>query len=167
MKKVAAVDPGLDGFFCTLTEEGSITTTQMPVLYTGKGKKRSYDVQGIVNIFLDFKKQNIDLVVIEKQQSMPGQGVASSFTIGFGFGILEMACAALQIPYTIVHPRTWKGVMCKDIAGEPKAKSIIATKRLFPTVDLKKTARCTTEHDGKADALLLAWYGLHKVLGVE
>ena len=165
MKKVGAVDPGKDGFFATLTDTGEVETWPMPVMSTGKGSKREYDVPAIKRLFVE-EFQDCDMFVLEKQQSMPGNGVSSSFTTGRGFGILETCCVWNERAYTIVHPRTWKRILCKDIAGtDPKVKSILAAQRLFPKVDLRKTERCRVSHDGKADALLLCWYGLHEVLG--
>ena len=32
--------------------------------------------------------------------------------------------------------------------------------RQFPNVDLRKSERARKPHDGKVDALLIAWYGL-------
>jgi len=41
-----------------------------------------------------------------------------------------------------------------------KAMSLVAAKRLFPNVDLRKnTTRCTVAHDGIVDALLIADWG--------
>ena len=167
MKTVLGIDPGKDGFFATLSTEGEIATYPMPVMATGKGSKRAYDVPAVWKLFEELTA-NVDLIVLEKQQAMRGQGVTSTFTTGQGFGMLELACVACKKSYVIVHPRTWKKVQCRDIAGtDPKAKSIIAAQRMFPNVDLKKTPRCTTPHDGMADALLLASYGLNHVLGKE
>jgi len=137
------------------------------MINTGVGSKRVYDFPAIKELFKQFKSEGVELIILEKQQAMRGQGVTSMFSTGQGYGLLEMACVFIEIPYRNVHPKTWKKVMCGDIAGkDPKKKSIIAAKRLFPTVDLRKTKRCKVDHDGKADSLLLAWYGLHKVLGV-
>ena len=41
--------------------------------------------------------------------------------------------------------------------------SILAAKRLYPTVSLKRTERCSNDDDNIADSLLLAAYGLKKV----
>ena len=168
MSLVLGIDPGKDGYFATLSTEGEMRTYPMPMINTGSGSKRVYDFPAIKELFKQFKADGVELIILEKQQAMRGQGVTSMFSTGQGYGLLEMACVFVEIPYKNVHPKTWKGVMCNDLPKmDPKKKSIIAAKRTFPTVDLKKTARCTTDHDGKADALLLAWYGLHKVLGAE
>ena len=52
-----------------------------------------------------------------------------------------------------VRPAKWK----KEFSGtSDKNTSIEVAKRLFPGVDLRRTERCTKDHDGKAEALLLA-----------
>lgn len=165
MKKVGAVDPGKDGYFATLTDSGDVQTWPMPTMATGKGSKREYDIPAIKRLFVEEFK-DCDMFILEKQQSMPGNGVSSSFTTGRGYGILEMACHMNARAFTIVHPRTWKKVICRDLgAKDPKVKSILTAQRLFPNVDLRKTERSKKLHDGKCDALLLAFYGLHQVLG--
>ena len=167
MIKVGAVDPGKDGFFATLTDAGDVQTWAMPTLNTGKGTKREYDKPAMKRLFVE-NFLDCDMFVLEKQQSMPGQGNVSMFTTGRGYGMLEAFCVAYELPHVIVHPRSWKKVICRDIAApDPKKKSILTAQRLFPKVDLKKTPRCTTYHDGKADALLLAFYGLHTVMGKD
>jgi hypothetical protein len=40
-----------------------------------------------------------------------------------------------------------------------KAMSLVAAKRLFPNVDLRKNTSCTVAHDGIVDALLIAEFG--------
>lgn len=48
----------------------------------------------------------------------------------------------------------------KDIGSiDTKAMSLIAAKRLFPDIDLRKNERCKVPHDGIVDALLIMEYG--------
>lgn len=99
--------------------------------------------------------------VIEQSQPMPKQGVKSCYTIGYGFGILEMALVANGIKYQTVRPGDWKKVMLAGIPkGDTKAMSIQACKRLFPNVSLKRTERCRKDDHNYAEALLLAEYAM-------
>lgn len=96
---------------------------------------------------------------LEQVHSMPKQGVASTFKFGVGFGYIKGVLEAFRIPYQEIPPQRWK----KEFGlNTDKQKSIEVCKRLFPSVSLKRTERCTTEHDGMAEALLLALYGKRK-----
>ena len=158
---IIGVDPGLSGAIATIRnypvrERVVVKVMPMPTHALTKSKKE-LDEQAIAQFFRQ-RHAAIQHVFMEKVHSMPGQGVSSCFTFGCGWGLLRGMFSALQIPYTLVHPTTWKKVMCRD---QPKGKdaSIIVAKRLFPTVSLLPTERSRKDNDGMADALLIAEYG--------
>jgi crossover junction endodeoxyribonuclease RuvC len=75
------------------------------------------------------------------------------FNFGRSYGFILGVLAALNIPYQVVPPREWK----KEFGlNSDKAKSIEVCHRLFPNVDLKRTERCKTDSDGKAESVLIA-----------
>lgn len=93
------------------------------------------------------------VAAVEKVGAMPGQGVTSMFTFGQGYGFILGVLTALGIPFQVVPPREWK----KEFGlNSDKSKSIEVCHRLFPDVDLKRTEKCRTDSDGKAEALLIA-----------
>jgi len=102
--------------------------------------------------------------VIEKVHSMPGQGVASTFKFGVGYGGLRMALIAAGIPFEEVTPRSWQKAL--GIPPKKKAESNSRWKnrlkakaqQLFPRVEgiTLKTA----------DALLIAEYCRRKHEGL-
>ena len=99
-------------------------------------------------------------VVVEKVGAMPGQGVTSMFNFGKSAGFIEGALRACGVSYQLVTPQTWK----KEYAlNNSKQKSIDVCKRLFPNVNLRRTERCTKDHDGMAEALLMAEYARRKL----
>ena len=67
---------------------------------------------------------------------------------------------SFEIPYQLIPPQTWK----KEFSlNKSKEKSIDVCKRLFPGVKLLATPRCKKEHDGMAEALLMAEYARRKL----
>ncbi len=86
--------------------------------------------------------------VLERVHSMPGQGVASSFTFGQGFGALRMALLALDIPFDMVTPQTWQKSMSCLSKGDKNVTKRRA-QELFPSLTI---THCT------ADALLICEY---------
>jgi hypothetical protein len=94
-----------------------------------------------------------DHAIIERVGAMPGQGVSSMFNFGKSYGVLLGVIAALQIPSSLVTPRTWK----RDLKlGADKEESRALALRQWPgraeLFSLKK-------HHGRAEAALLALWG--------
>lgn len=92
---------------------------------------------------------------VEQVHAMPKQGVSSTFAFGKAAGFIEGVLTANRIPFQLVPPKKWK----KEYSlGNDKKNSVIACKRLFPDVDLKRTEKCRKDDDGMAEALLMAEY---------
>lgn len=160
MSTTIGIDCGLTGAVALIGEHSWVVRVT-PTLPKGK-TGHQYNDAGMAAMLAACQHAlpQVGLVVLEKQQAMPGQGVSSMFSVGLGFGLWRGIIAALGLPMLIVHPRTWQKVMLRDIPGDDtKARSIIAASRLFPGVDLKRTPRCKGPDHNFADALLLAQYG--------
>lgn len=98
-------------------------------------------------------KQSV--VCLEHVHSMTKQGVSSQFNFGMNFGWIQGVLATLGIPYELVTPQKWK----KEFSvTADKNGAIACCKRLFPGVSLLRTEKCKKEHDGMAEALLMAEY---------
>jgi crossover junction endodeoxyribonuclease RuvC len=150
---IIAIDPGLKGaisYYCGHTAE----VLARPLPLAGK----TLDLSTLIKDIQRFDNHDKTIAVIEKVSSMPGQGVASTFTFGCGYGQLQGLLAGLGIPYELVTPQSWKKAI---LAGTTKDKdaAIAYCRRAFPDVPLIMP-RCRKEHDGIADALCLLQYGI-------
>ena len=165
MKHYIGIDPGQRGFLTVVSPEGECVNSLAIEDSTE---------QDIVR-FLSGWGEAGAVAAMEDVHSMPGQGVATTFAFGRNVGFLIGVLVALQIPYTLVSPQVWqrevwiasdKVYTTKDGKKkvQPKATSINAATRLFPTVDLRKSERSKTPHDGKCDSLLIATYAKRKNL---
>ena len=135
------IDPGTTGALVILSD-GIPRFFDTPVLTTKsvKGKTvHAMDAAEIVNILMREVGRHTQVqAVIEKVSAapisfgirkpcpacgkLPQQGATSTFNFGCGFGIWQGILAGLQIPYTLVHPATWKRSLLADM---PKGKVII------------------------------------------
>lgn len=97
---------------------------------------------------------------LERVGAMPGQGVTSMFKFGENFGFIQGLLTAYGIPYELVTPQKWKKEF--QVTGD-KNSSIAVCKRLFQGVSLRRTDRCKTDHDGMAEALLMAEYARRRL----
>lgn len=161
MKKVLAIDPGLDGAFVFMNEKGSFTFHEMPTVELGtkKKKKREFVFEEIQAIIEDYPGAHIFL---ERAVSF-GMGVTSAFNYGRGFTMLEIAVKLAGNPITYVEPAKWTKVMHSGVDAnmKPKVKSLIAVERLYPKVfKALPRNRNGKPYDGPLDAVLIAGYGL-------
>lgn len=152
-----AIDPGLSGAVAILRDDGGVVLIDTPTakIKSGKKTKRVYIEKLMVDIFTgDYSPSNTH-VGIENIHSMPGQGVSSMFTMGFGFGLWRGIIVALGYPYTKITPQRWKKDTM-DGMGKEKAASCVRAQQLYPDAELF-TPRGRAL-DGRGDALLMATY---------
>jgi crossover junction endodeoxyribonuclease RuvC len=148
MASLVAIDPGLHGAIACLSPSGVVSAVPMPL--AGK----ALDLPAIAAIIRDTSPQ---WVILEKVASRPGQGVASTFKFGQGYGSILGIAAALAVPCELVTPQRWKGAILHGTAKD-KASAIAYCRRAYPDVPLVPPG-CRTPHDGLADSLCLLEYG--------
>lgn len=155
---LVGIDPGLDGALASYcTDDAYVPTIHVQAMPTMRiGKRRAYDVPRLARMVDEYDQYGTAgsvLVVLEQVHAWPGQGVVSSYRLGYGVGLLEGIIAEIGT-YRLekVTPQRWRKVM---LDGRPKGKasSVQRARELFPGVELKNR-----EH-GKAEALLLAEFG--------
>ena len=142
------VDPGKAGGYAWIWD-GAVTV-------------RPWDDEFFVDEMRDIAAMpNRKMAAVETVGAMPGQGVTSMFNFGKNAGYIEGVLTALGIPYQLVPPAKRKKEF--SLIGKDKQASIITCRKLFPELDLKRTERCRTDSDGKAEATLLAEYARRKM----
>lgn len=158
---IIGVDNGLSGGLAAYYD-GNIEAIPMPVINVkkAKGNKNEYDIPAIIDWIS--KWNDIRMVVIERAQAMPLQGVVSQFTIGKNFGMMLGILAGLKIPHQIIAPKAWQGKMFEGVShekGETKQASILVAQRLFPGSRFTGSEKSKKANDGMTDASLMAVFG--------
>ena len=148
MGGVVGIDPGLKGGIALLGDDGGASALPMPLI----GSKP--DIDTLRSILLEHSPK---VVVLEKVHSMPKQGVASTFKLGLGYGMIQGALQALGVPFVLVTPQTWKKYVLEGTKKDKDAAVEYVVQR-YPWVDLKPGQK-RKAHDGMADALCIATYG--------
>lgn len=144
------VDPGAKGGYAVISQT---ETGQAVFAYPWDDALFAIEMASLMQM----KERGI-VAAVEKVGARPGQGVTSMFNFGKSAGYIEGVLAALGIPCQLVPPNVWKREF--SLIGKDKQASIITCRRLFPELDLKRTERCRTYSDGKAEATLLACYAM-------
>lgn len=145
-QNIIGIDPGKNGGIAVIDRNGSvIEVVKMP--------PTPHDVF----MFLNKYKEN-SICYLERVGGMPGNSANAMFVFGRGYGQLEMALLALEIPTITVTPNKWekhfqlgKKRDC-DTKTEWKNRLKEKAQQLFPYIS-KKITLCIS------DALLLAEYG--------
>lgn len=155
------IDPGLDGAIVAVDASGCVMDRLvMPTLHAGTAGRRIVDVAGVVVALrrLAARDPHEVVVALEEPSSRPGEGASRSLASGRNHGRIEGVLVALGLRFDLVRPQTWQQALGLGRDGDPKRRAIAYCRRVLPGLDLLATPRCTTPHDGIADAACLAEY---------
>lgn len=132
------LDPGKSGSICAITPTGPIVH-KMP--------DTDKDLLDLLKSVM-FSNDGKAVAMLEEVSSSPQMGVVSAFTFGRGYGKLEMALMAAEIPCDRVRPQVWQKAM-RCLSKGNKNVTRAKAQELFPAL------KCT---HNISDALLIATY---------
>lgn len=145
--RVLAVDPGVTGAVALRHGTPPHAATRLLDMPTVGSDVNGHAVAELLHNW------HPDVVVVEVQQAMPKQGVASTFRTGCNYGTVLGVVAALGIPVVHVRASEWTRALHVGSDKERHRRLAIDT---YPT--LEPLLRRVKDHN-RADALLLAhWY---------
>jgi crossover junction endodeoxyribonuclease RuvC len=155
---LAGIDPGLSGAVALLdAATGAIVDIfDMPTLALSRGgkNKRELDPHSLAGAI---GRDRMGHAFVELVGAMPGQGVSSVFSFGKSYGITLGVLATLGVPMSFVAPAAWKRALqvpaAKDGARARATQLMPAAAHHWPLV----------KHDGRAEAALIAYYGLRSL----
>lgn len=142
------------------------------------------DSYGLSDILRSVKEEFPNVVcAMEEIHAIFGSSAKATFAFGEINGLLKGLLIANKIPYHLVPPKKWQAEIWdnKDVVAtyktvtirgkqvnkkevNTKQTSFNAAKRIFPTVDLRKTERCKNLDDNKCDSLLISEYARRRNL---
>ena len=153
------IDPGLQGALVIVDEAGAVVDSlKMPRV---GGTKGPLDVARLAD-WLEAWFSPGACACLEDIQGRPNakMGVTSALTSGRNHGRIEGLLLAQGWRYELTPVARWQKAMhagTSEGGKDPKARSILAARRLLPSLDLTP-GRKTKPDDNIADAGLLALY---------
>jgi hypothetical protein len=150
MSVIVGIDPGASGAIAILLNGKLLSVVDTP---QWDGEIDAIAVADIIN------SAQPRLVVIEKAQSMPKQGVASTFKYGCAYGTVCGVVQTLRHPLVKVTPMQWKKT--QGLIGRTKDESRALATQLWPGHAM--SFRNKKDH-GRAEAALIARHGLTMLL---
>ena len=163
---IIAIDPGVDGAFCLMTNT-KIITVSMPD--RNKPELIAYELQKLKNKAMQEFDGIKPKVIIEH---VSGRGMDSGYTIAIlchNYGLCVMACICLGITPVAFYPISWKTYMnlkvtkpkgFKNIKITPamkKNKTVKFIRGLFPWLDFNQK---------QCDAIAIAIFGYRLTTGI-
>lgn len=160
-KILISIDPGSKGFICAYNPDKD-TREYLSIEDSTRPE--------IAHFLAQYKDNAV--AVMEEIHAIVGSSAKGTFAFGEIFGFLKGLFTALDIPYTLVQPKTWQSeiwinsdkVYKEGKRVDTKKTSINAAARLFPMVDFRKTEGCKVIDDNKVDATLIGEYARRKGL---
>lgn len=154
------IDPGLDGALAILHDSESamhhaIYSTPT-MLHDGKRRYATRMMHSLLSGCVVRVREGSVVATIENVHAMPGQGVTSMFSMGYGLGIWHALLVANGILYKVVTPQSWKKHFALD---RDKEKSRALAIEKFPGL---AAGLARKKDHGRAEALLIAEYGRTK-----
>lgn len=149
---IIGIDPGVSGAVAFIGD-GTPYALDMPKTRAARGKS-AFDVDGLkLATFLASCTNGV--AYVEQVQSRPRQ--AGQFAFGMNYGRVLGVLEALGIRTVHVPASKWKQAM--GLRGEDKATSVALAAELFPHLKDQLYGSRGAGLDGRAEALLLAYYG--------
>lgn len=135
---IVGIDPGATGAIAMI--QPMVEVWDMPAT--------PHDLATLMRTF----DANTTRVYVEEVHSMPGQGVASTFKFGKGYGEIIGVLATLGLGYRAISPAVWKRAM--GLQRAEKVDSRRKAQELYPMAPLARV-----KDHGRAEALLIAEWG--------
>lgn len=162
-RTLISVDPGSKGFICAYNPDADIRT-YLSIEDATRAE--------IAHFLRDLASVSKCTAIMEEIHAIVNSSAKATFSFGEIFGFLKGLFTALDIPYTLIQPKTWQSeiwiasdkVFKEGKRVDNKKTSINAATRLFPTIDFRKNDRCRTIDDNKVDATLIGEYARRKGL---
>lgn len=154
-KIIIAIDPGKKGGLAVMDlNNGVVDVANMPDT-----------PQDLLEFLKEAKNYGDCVCYLEKVGGMPGNGGSAMFNFGKGYGHIEMALLALEIPTMTVTPQMWQktynvgsvSITRSDAADKREHKNKLKAKaqQLFPSLGKRVTLQT-------CDALLIGLYGCNR-----
>lgn len=171
VKKFIGIDIGSKGFVSVIDEDEDIL--EQFWLFDNPS---NCECTELVNKLMRLAKYEGNChVVMEDLHALFGASASSTFKLGGLAMATEAVVAALGLPYTKVQAKKWQkdifqGIHVYKTSSTGKTKlldtkrcSIMACKRVFPGIDLRRTGKSKNDDDNKADSLCMALYAKRKI----
>lgn len=152
---IIGIDPGKITTFAFISNNKSNISWKQAEIGTNK----------FIEAIKDIKRQSAysegGKIFVEYVHSMPTDSRKGAFLFGYSVGSLHSALKMEGLEYNLVAPQLWRAYT----NTHSKEDSINYIKQRLPNISLLATPRSRKDNHNIADALCIALYGYHLLLG--
>lgn len=151
IKAIIGIDPGAKGGIALVTDKNEV------LLLKSISNDKGVIQHRVAEIIMGFPYVAIQCAFLESAISMHTNRAVNNnlfFMNGYITGVLKSF--GIEVVHTM--PAHWKKIMS---VTSDKQTSLDKAEELFPTIKQELRAERKTYRDGLAEALLIAYYGLH------
>lgn len=169
---VLGIDPGIKGgVVVSRADRGEIHVFKAPKI---GNRVNPLEFKKIIDRF-NTQGNKIVLAWIEKQQTMPGQGAVSGFTIGFNYSTYVNSLMLLGIDFEEISPNEWRKAIVGSVSirasknrtlspaeevvraklKSDRRKNIMKTQSILVAQRMFSSVADQLENDGTAEAALI------------
>jgi len=161
--RILGVDPGKDGGAVILDEAGVVIAKEVMFLNS------SEEFDPVAYEAFIQTHGPVNHAFVELVHAIHKTSAKTMFNFGQAFMFAHLLPRLLKIPMTLVPPKQWQKVIHVgvDMKLPAKERSLIIFNRQYPGLDVRRTERCKTQHDGMIDALHICEFGRRTLLGVQ
>lgn len=157
---VIGCDPGIRGAVARIDHNGAAQVRDMPIRpKQGNGKIRNeVDPKALQALLRELgPAEERGLVVMEVLNTFAGGSVQTMGSLEATKAVITTVCELTGFDVTLVSPKTWQGHfgICKTEMTTTKDQSLALARKLFGAQFCP-----LAKHDGRADALLIARWGV-------
>tara|TARA_Y100001938_G_scaffold23796_1_gene31131 strand:- start:5543 stop:6106 length:564 start_codon:yes stop_codon:yes gene_type:complete len=145
----AGIDPGKNGAVVIISDDGF----ESAFLFRRCVYNNDWQAGELVEVLRKVADFN-PTTVLEKQHAKRGQGLSSTFTTGFGYGLLIAAASCSGIEFEIFYSKKWQAVLAEEKGENSKEKALDLAYKTFP--ELYEFTRA--KHTGLSDAACMALF---------
>lgn len=150
---VMGIDPGVKGALALIDPVAcTVAVIDMPLEAGTKGK----DTVSATGVVQAIRAANPDAVFLEKVSASPQMGVTSAFSFGEGFGVVKAGSLALGSSLWLPRPQEWKS---QTKTPKDKKQATTRASQIVPSCHKLFYGPRGGAFDGRAEAVLLAFYG--------
>jgi hypothetical protein len=154
---VAGVDPGRKGGIAFLRPWLAMDRPEVASLFD-MPVKSAYEVDTLELVTI-LRCEPLRMIFVEQQTSRPRQ--AGQFVMGINYGRILGCLEAHGLPYATISPSEWKFTM--GLSGTDKMMSVALAEALVPGAKDQLRGPRGAGRDGRAEALLLSYFGALKL----
>ena len=143
---IIGIDPGKNGGMAALRDDGQIMRIS--------AYESDTDFIGKIYAWNRLLPATKTRCIVERVHSMPGQGVASTFSFGRSVGFIHGVLTAHELPWEEIIPQEWQKIL--KIPKRDKSESKTAFKRRLLDTAKKMYPNEPTLNLKTCDAVLIA-----------